>query len=281
MVKEVTSQTQEAVTADSLFIPAKQALKKRGAKVFVWGSYGVGKTFFSLSFPEPIDVISTEDGVSLVALEKAYENKNIRIMECTRPFAEAPISKKTGKADEGPGATDPLESLKTIEQAVIALKGKKEGTIVVDSISDIWSWMGTWLEYNADKYTKSGQMMRTEWGKANARYTWIIRKLLSLPVNVVFTSRSANVYDGSGQMTDREKFKAQQETPYHADIIIHLTKNPVPNIDPTGKVTGTKMQRTGIIEKCRGADLNLSIQDPTFDKLKEALKDKIAKEVFQ
>jgi len=277
--KEITAQPEVAATTDELFVPAKKALLRRGVKVFVWGPYGVGKTHFALSFPEPIYVISTEFGVA--QLLHQFPNKDIRIMECTEPYTDAPIKAKTGEVDDQPFAVDPILSLRKVEKATEALKDITKGTIVLDSGSDIWQWMGAWLEYNYDKATKSGQMMRTEWGKANARYKWILMRLLSRPVHFVLTSRSQNVYDSQGAMTQQEKFKAQAETPYFADIIIHMSKKAIPQIDiATGKVTGMTTQRIGEIEKCRFADITPTINDPTFDALKAALSSKVPAEVF-
>ena len=91
-------------------------------------------------------------------------------MECSEPYTETP-----GKADEDePFAIDPVRSLEKVELATEALKDVTKGTIVIDSVSDIWSWLGMWLHYNAQTSTskKSGKefMMRTEWQHANAKY---------------------------------------------------------------------------------------------------------------
>jgi len=279
--KEITKPPEVAVTEENLFVPAQKALQRSGVKAFVWGGYGVGKTYFALSFPQPIRVISTEFGVA--QLLHHFPDKEIGIMECTEPYTEAPTKARTGQVDDQPFAVDPVVSLRKVEKASLALKNVQGGTIVLDSGTDLWSWLGAWIELTADKqYSKTGGMMRTEWSKANARYRTILMRLLSRPCHFVMTGRSQQVYDGQGNMTATEKFAAQKETPYFADIIIHLTKKPRQNVDvTTGKVTGTVIQRVGIVEKCRFADVNnMTITDPTYDNLKESLKGKIPKGVF-
>jgi len=282
MVKEVTQTTTPPTenTIDTLFTSAKKVLQRTGVKAFVWGPPGVGKTHFALSFPPPIYAISTEFGVA--QLLGQFPDKDIRIMECTEPYSEPAVIKRTGEADTQPFSVDPILSLKAVEKATEALKDVKEGTIILDSISDIWAWLGAWIEINADKQYKSGGMMRTEWGKANARYRTIIMRLISRPTNFVMTSRSQAVYDGTGNVTQQTKFKAQQETPYFADLIVKLDKKAQANVDiTTGKQTGFTMKRSGTIEKCRYGDVvNTGLSDTTYDGLKKALKGVVSKEVF-
>ena len=173
------AKTTEVKKADDMFTPIKQVNKRRGLKVMIWGETECGKTYFALSFPEPIYVISTEFGVS--QLQHHFPDKDIRIMECSEPYTETP-----GKADDNePFAIDPVKSLEKVELATEALKDITKGTIVIDSVSDIWSWLGMWLHYNAQTSTskKSGKefMMRTEWQHANAKYRWLIMRLLCAP----------------------------------------------------------------------------------------------------
>jgi len=280
--KEITTQVPEvAETVENLFVPAKKAIQRTGVKLFVWGGYGVGKTFLALSFPPPVRVISTEFGVA--QLLHHFPDKDIGIMECTEPYTEAPIKARTGKADDQPLPFDPTVSLRKVEKASLALKNMEGGTIVLDSGTDLWSWLGQWIELTAEKqYSKTGGMMRTEWSKANARYRTILMRLLSRPTHFVMTGRSQQVYDGQGNQTAMEKFAAQKETPYFADIIVHLSKKPRQNVDvSTGKVTGSVLQRIGIIEKCRFGDTNnMAVTDPTYDSLKESLKTNVPPGVF-
>jgi len=283
--KEISTKQETVVaeaTLENSFLTRDKLLKKRGAKVYIWGSYGIGKSYFAFTFPQPIYVISTEFGVD--QLLHHFPDKDIKIMECSEPYTPAPTTKHTGKTDERPAAVDPLLSLKKFDEATMLLKDVTEGTIVVDSCSDLWEWWGAWIEYNADKFTQSGQMMRTEWGKANTRYKWMLMRLFSRPVNVVMTGRSQNVYSGDGKETTVEKFSGQKNTPYIPDIVIHLEKKSTPKIDQSGKVTGSQITRTGTITKLRFNDIfnnTITMKDPTYDVLKESLKDKVPDQVFK
>jgi len=283
--QEVSSKQETVVaeaTLDNSFLSRDKLLKKKGAKVVIWGGPGIGKSFFALTFPSPIYVVSTEFGVD--QLLHHFPDKDIKIMECTEPYTPAPVTKKTGKEDERPAAVDPLLSLKQFDKATLLLKDVTEGTIVVDSGSDLWEWWGAWIEYNADKFVQSGNMMRTEWGKANTRYKWMLMRLISRPVNFVMTLRSQNIYSGDGKETSQEKFSGQKNTPFIPDMVIHLEKKATPKIDTAGKVTGSNISRVGTLTKLRFNDIYnnaIVMQNPTYDVLKESLKGKVPDQVFK
>tara|TARA_Y100001938_G_scaffold128710_1_gene182797 strand:- start:38737 stop:39612 length:876 start_codon:yes stop_codon:yes gene_type:complete len=271
-----------ASKVDALFKPITETNSRRGLKVLVWGEQEVGKTYFGLSFPEPIYVISTEFGVS--QLQHHFPDKDIRIMECSEPYTDKP-QKSGGATDEDPFAIDPIRSLEKVELATEALKDVEGGTIIVDSISDIWSWLGLWLHYNAaTKVSKSSGkefMMRTEWQHANAKYRWLVMRLLSRPCHVVFTSRSGAVYDASGNLTNQTKAKAQGESTYYVDISVHVEKRPMPIMEGGKATAKMQVKRMGTIEKCRFNSVNnLQVEDITFDSLKKSLEGEVPKEVF-
>ena len=143
-----------------------------------------------------------------------------------------------------------------------------------------------WLHYNAQTSTskKSGKefMMRTEWQHANAKYRWLIMRLLSRPCHVVFTSRSGAVYDSNGNLTAQTKAKAQGESAYYVDVYIKSQKRPMP-VEENGRVTSRMVtKRMATLEKCRfNAVNNLQVENLTFDSLKTSLKDIVPKEVFE
>ncbi len=275
--------TIEPTKTENLFVPIKQAQQRNGVKILLWGEFGSGKTYTALSFKQPVYVISTEFGVT--SLGHHFEGKDIRVLECSVPYTEKP-EMASGEIDDQPFAIDPVKSLDKLEDATNALKDVQEGTIVIDSVSDVWAWLGNWLDYIAKKNVSKGSgkeyMMRTEWQKANAKYRWLMMRLLSRPCNVVLTSRSGPVYDASGNITAMTKPKAQQETAYYVDIVAKMEKKEIQDIDPkTGKITGSRPSRVAVIEKCRFADVGrLEIQDMTYDKLENALKGKVPEGIF-
>jgi hypothetical protein len=270
-----------------LFISSKDAQTLTGFKILYWGDFGTGKTFDACTYPGPIHIISTEFGVAPIVNQTGRDD--IFRLECTDPFTEKP-KKANGEEDDEPFATDPVMSLDKVEEATQWLHDQyssgaiKGGTVIVDSISDIWAWLANWLDYIAKKQqAKSGKeyMMRTEWQKANAKYKWILMRLLALPCNLVLTARSSPVYDGTGNVTMNTKPKAQGETSYYVDVVAHLT-NEVTSEVVDGKLTGNStITRQCTIEKCRLGDINnLVLKDGTYESLKEGLGPYVPKGTF-
>jgi hypothetical protein len=259
---------------DDFFIRRDKISTSTKFKGLVWGKPGLGKTYLALSCPEPVYVISTEPD-SVTPLLRHFPDKDIRIMECSMPYTKNPVKKLTGAEDTSIGAYDPEEALRKIEKATELLKDVKEGTIVIDSVSDIWDYFVAWIEYNADHYLKSGQVMRTEWGKVNNKYRTLIDRLMSRPVHFMMTARAQNAFSGAEE-TATQIMSGQKKTQYIPHVIIELQQRPKQIVDLVTKKPTTKMITTGVIRKGRGLEetaLGLEIERPTFEKLKEVLSE--------
>ena len=278
--EEVLLTEEKEPTIEDLFTPIEQAQQRRGVKAFFWGEWKTGKSYAGLTFPGPVYVIDTEGGVAPLA--QHFKGKEIFIYNCAEPFAEPPKFKHSGQEDDKPFAVDPVKSLAKVEKATIALSKVQGGTVIIDSVSDIWEWIQSWLKYNA-KYSQSAKsgkefMMQTEWQHANAMYRVLLDRLLTRPVNVVLTSRSAPVYQ-DGQITQMSKAKAQANTQYWVDTIVKFSRIPMPEAPNSTKMT---MKRVATIESSRYGDpANPVIEDFTYEKLKEAFKGLTPDGIFQ
>jgi len=76
----------EEPKVEDLFKPIDEVEEGEGLKVLIFGKPETGKTYFALSFPEPLHVLSTEFGVK--KLRHHYPDKEIKLLECNVPFAE-------------------------------------------------------------------------------------------------------------------------------------------------------------------------------------------------
>lgn len=225
----------------------------------VWGDPSVGKTYFALSFPEPIYVIDTEFGVAPVT--RHFPDKEIFIHEA------AILDPSTDEPDVD-------ASLKSLEKAIAQLKNIEKGTIVIDSGTDIWQWLGAWVEQQArksGKITSAGTPQRLEWGRANLRWRQLILRLMAKPVHFVITAQVAEEYDSRGQQTGNYKPRVQKQTPHMCDIILAMERKYVKK----GKGPAEE-KYIATMEKCRfQRGMDMELEDVTFDKLAEALKDKL------
>jgi len=233
------------------FKPAETLELKHGLKVGVYGPYESGKTYFALTFPEPVFVIDTEFGVYPVL--RHFKDKDIRIFEAAILDPETDMP-------------DPEKSLEKIEEAVAALRNVNEGTIVIDSGTDIWQWMGAWMEKRATRRTASGQPYRFEWAMANLKYRQLILRLAAKPLHFVITAQTTSVYDAQGRETGEERARWQKQTVYWCDFVFHLEKRFAKGM--------TRPKYIATLEKCRPQRAyNLEIEDITFDKFVKKLRE--------
>ena len=246
---------------DDIFMPIKDAYRRRGLKIGVWGEFESGKTFFGLSAPPPVFVISTEQGVTQVAHH--FPNKDIRIVET--------LSLKTDL--EGKLQADPIESLENVETAVSAVKDIDKGTIVIDTLSDVWDWVQAWMEITAssgEKRKDGGGVFQFAYGRANERYKYLLLKCISRPTHFVGTARHKPVYLG-GQDSGAKEARWQKDTPFLLDIVVGMKKV---------LQTGTVLYLSTIEKNRFFRAFNATKEDLTFDKLVEMLRGKLPADVM-
>ena len=250
---------------DELFKDASEIRSSIGIRCLFWGGTGVGKTYTALTFPGPICVIDTDGGVALNL--KYVKDKKVTVVESYETITAPPVT-QSGEELEEPFDVDPLinlEKFDAITKKIVEEKKFEGGTIVVDTITDIWSWIGTWLKHKtATQTSKSGNeyMSRFAWGDANNRYDWIMKRLKSLNCNLVLIARSKPIYDSSGNVTAKKQADAQKKTEYYMDFFIEMRK-----ISKEGKI-----ERSAVIEKSRGVDIiDPIVKDLSYAKLKELI----------
>jgi len=126
----------------------KNTVKPNAFVTLFFGDTSCGKTYPAMTFPEPIRIIDTENRAILT---KAYnfDNKAIDIFE--------PVQFKTEFTSDN---VDPFDSYSTIEEITRFIidfanevkKGNiKQGTLVIDSCTDIWTFVQDWGTYELSK----------------------------------------------------------------------------------------------------------------------------------
>ncbi len=241
------------------FVPSKE-LRIHGLKIGIWGPPGSGKTHFSLTFPEPIYVIDTEYGTSKVIWKKPFNEKEIYVAEVV----------VLNERDE----VDTIKSLEQAEEAIRSLAEifpsarevrQPQGTIVVDSVSDIWAWYVDYLDITAKRRTRDGKPMMTEYGIINDRYRALMLMLLSRAAHVVLTAKVQDQYamTPNGLAKIGVKPRWQKDTPYWVDLVMKMERI----------VSGADVKFRAKIEKCRFVKTppNDEIWNPDYVKLVEYL----------
>ncbi|MEK6883857.1 MAG: AAA family ATPase [Nanoarchaeota archaeon] len=215
----------------------KQDDKPKAFVTLLFGDTASGKTFTALTFPEPIYVIDTENR-AISTKYYNFKNKDIKIFE--------PIQLKTDFDPKDSDALDTHATINNISKFVIDFakqvkEGKiTKGTIIVDTVTDIWSLCQDWGIYELAKYTnKEGGkkadtiLMRIssqfDWGIINKKHheiLGILRTLIKYGIYVVFTAREQSIPDYAKEKTAtvKDKIRSQKDVPFLSDVIFNLKK---------------------------------------------------------
>lgn len=207
-------------TLSELYTPASELKAEKGLKIAIWGRAKVGKSYFCLTPPKgKIYVIDTESGmkVNIQAFPKSTKDR-VFIAEILQ-FSGL----KTGN-----DSIDYDQVLDVIDDAVnkilLAVKNGEEEdvTIVIDSASDIWDWLGTWLGElpGVAHIGKDGDKVnRLEWGKANRRYESIMTKLKMSGCNVICTYKAKDAISSTGADLGFARPRWQKNSKHIFDVI--------------------------------------------------------------
>lgn len=223
-------------------------------KALVMGHTETGKTYFAETFPEPIYYIDTELGATKIA-DRHFKGKDIRIYEA---LALDPLTDKP----------DPIGSLDKVEEALLTIGQvtTPNGTIVIDTITDVWLWEQAWLDKIADSRNKStGDPAQYEWAKAQQRYRNMVMRLIAKPQHLVLVAQLQSKYDAHGKETAETVPHAYKQTPHWIDFMIRIAK--------IYNALNKQWEYTSTLEKCRfQRALNAEIKDITFVKLADYLE---------
>ena len=239
------------IDVKALFEPIEKTAEKRGLKLGVYGEPSSGKTHFALTAPEPIYILDTEAGVS--PLKSSFKGKKIFIMDV---FQKG----QNGERDE-------VECFEKIIQAIDWIyENVKEGTVVIDSGTDLWKFAQTYGKVKLFNLKPRDRLKyRFDWGAITNAYEQRIALLIHSPLNFIITGKIANKFDTAGQMTEEQQGRWQKDTSYQLDVVLMNRKT-------VNKESNIKF--ISEIDKCRMNVklLNKEFTDLSFNKLTEELK---------
>ena len=252
---EITKQKIEENKKDvtTWFKSLSDTEQRRGLKVLSYGNFSTGKTHFALSCPSPVFVIDTENGTGPLASK----------------FPEAKVINICSLEGDDESEKDEVKNFENFQKAVeylISLPDEQIGTIVVDSITDVWSWCQGYAKVKIFKLNVEDRLkQRFDWGVVNTLLRKQVLKLINKNCNIVFTAREADIYDDASGPSGRVKPETQKKVPFFVDIVLH---HEIKLLKP-GQISFIAK-----IEKCRhnGTILGKTIENPTLDKLKEIIK---------
>lgn len=243
-INEVKSQIQ--------FTTLKDAKKDRGIKILSYGNFSTGKTHFALTSKGPTYIIDTENGASPLADK----------------FPNAKVIKLANLDDNNIEEKDEVKNFQKYIDTIdylIKLPDEKVGTIIIDSMSDIWDWAQAYAKIKVFKISIEDRLKQQwDWGTINKIYLKPMMKLINKNCNVIFTAREGETYVGAGKPSGIFEPKCQKKTPYYVDIVLYHQK----------KYSNNKINFQCKIDKCRqnGELIGKIIVNPSFESIEKLIK---------
>lgn len=228
--------------------------EQRGIKILSYGNFSTGKTHFALTSDKPVYIIDTENGASPLADK----------------FPDAKILNICNFSSDEENEKDEIKSYEAFVQAIdylCSLPDDEIGTIVVDSISDIWSWVQGYSKLKIFKLNIEDRMrQRFDWGIPNALIRKLVLKLINKNCNVIFTARENDIYDDASGPSGRVKPECQKKIPFYVDVVLHHKM----------KYVNKQLLFYTDVEKCRfkGELIGKTFENLTLTKLKEMISQK-------
>ena len=232
MTWETQAENKQEEVKDKMKVEFKsllEAKKNRGIKILSYGTFSTGKTHFALSSNNKTFILDTENGASPLA-DKFPKAKVINICNKDNDDVEEKDEVKN------------FQNFMDIVNHLINLPDDQVGTIVVDSLTDIWSWCQGYCKVKVFKLNIEDRLkQRFDWGIINNIFKKVIYKLINKNCNLILTARESDIYDDASGPSGRVKPSTQKNVPYYVDVVLRHSV----------KFIAGKISFMTQIEKCR------------------------------
>uniref|UniRef100_A0A6M3IK90 Putative ATPase domain containing protein n=1 Tax=viral metagenome TaxID=1070528 RepID=A0A6M3IK90_9ZZZZ len=145
----------------------------------VTGEPGCGKSFFALTFPQPITVFDYDQGLEDLLLRGEFKDKEINVVDCALPVQWSAKHKTFGLK----------EWEYFLEEWGIALE--EAATVVVDTGTKLWEVARSGI---AERLGVAN-LMPFQYGDANQAMSALVGEAQQKKVNVVFTHHMKDIYE--------------------------------------------------------------------------------------
>jgi len=187
-----------------LYTPATNLKAGKGLKLAIWGRAKVGKSHFCLTPPGKIFIIDTESAIKT----------NIQVFppELRERVFVADVLQFSGFRDDRNelnygGMLDVIDEAIDRILETVKEEGSDNVTVVIDSASDLWDWLGIWISEEVPGVShigKDDKINRLEWGKPNKRYASAMLKLTTSGCNIICTFKAKDAVGPDGADWDMQ-----------------------------------------------------------------------------
>ena len=212
--------------------------------VAVWGPPKTGKTTFALTAPGPIYFHNFDWGLEhhlgKLADKKVYVASYLSV---------------------GPELTadEAKDMLKAFERDYAAALKAGEGTIVIDTATQLWQITSKVFLEDIKAKRRDGNIYPFDYANANAYFQNLINQVKNTKMNMVLIQRAKAKYNASGNDTGEMDMQGNNQVGYLAQVVLALRKE--------------EGQHRGIITDCWNSTAleGVDLANPTFDGLKSLI----------
>jgi len=274
--REPVEKISEKIRGEWTYYDKAAITKTAGIKMAVIGREKVGKSIFSASaslvekwtdsvvgpkIPPGVvtSIIDTENAASWLPrfYKKQFKAKKVRV---------CPVYVENDEKE-----VDPCKSFELFWDTLVELADEKEGTIVIDSLSDVYSWVNSYLRLEVLKLgpKKTGfqaDVRPSDWYWRNDKWESLMKLIRRVHCNVIVTAKVKEVWDVLPTDTGKQRLQKtgayapvwHYSTGYWLDLILEM------NI----KYVGGVATRYGTVRGSRaGLNFNEEIVKPSFGKI--------------
>lgn len=235
-----------------------------------WGPPESGKTYCALTFPGPVRIIDLDGGVQ-VNLKYFTDKKTGKLIKDIKHIRCVSWKDNVNPDDAYDWKkVDPINTLRNFDVALTLLQRMKGGTVIVDTMTAVNTWLKQLMEAHIPKKTaESGKeyIDQIDWKYANQKWLWIWEKLKNVEANVVVIAQEKPIYQGR-EATGEYEADLRMNPEYQTSIFAKFGKE----VSQEGDKVVTK--RVASFSKFRGNRLakEHKVEDCTYDKIMAILK---------
>ncbi len=209
---------QDMTNVLSMFKPAIDIPAVKCLRCGIYGAPKSGKTHWALTAKRPLYILDTEKSVPLLVKQLPIDlQKDVYIVDLV-DYAE----KKGQHMDVVKSMEAAFDIIGQLIDAVS--ESETTGSICVDSMSDLYDYLKSWLSESVDESKKFGDtIMGFEYGKLNKRWTQFMRLLQASDWNIILTFKAKQRYDGM-KPTGIFDPDWQKNTFYWLDLVMEVKK---------------------------------------------------------
>lgn len=167
--------------------------------VSVWGKPKTGKTHLALTFPDPLYYFNFDWGFE--HHKEGLDGREVYIADYLSIKPEMTV-------DEA------MRMLKRFEQDYASALSKNNGTLIIDTSTQLWQLVSKVFLDEIKQKRRDGQIYPFDYANANAYFQNLINQVKPTEMNMVLVQRAKEKYNDKGNASGNYEQQGNNQVPY-------------------------------------------------------------------